>query len=157
MDQALNKIATVPLHRKCFNHLGTLGNDITVQQLLDHRKGFNRDASGSPGDVVFEMRQISQKLGSNSPPSIQDFAAYMRGFRLDFTPDTEYQYSNVGYIILSAVVERISGQKYFDYLKSTVLAGSYDVRMWHTDPSFHVSHRVTQEASNVGPTSTHCG
>jgi CubicO group peptidase (beta-lactamase class C family) len=71
-------------------------NDITVQQLLDHREGFSRDASGSPGDVVFEMRQISQKLGSNFPPSIQDFVAYMRGFHLDFTPDTEYQYSNVG-------------------------------------------------------------
>ena len=130
-------------------------NDITVQQLLDHRGGFNRDASGSPGDVVFEMRQISQKLGSNLPPSIQDFVAYMRGFRLDFTPDTESQYSNVGYVILSAVVEHISGQKYFDYLKSTVLAGNYDVRMWQTDPSFHVGDRVTQESSSVGLSALH--
>jgi hypothetical protein len=133
-------------------------NDITVQQLLDHNAGFDRNATGSPGDVIFEMRQISQTLSGHPPPSIQDFVWYMRGLKLDYTPGTaplKGIYSNVGYVILSAVVESVSGQKYFDYLTSHVVATNEDVKIWHTDPSYHVGDAITQESSNVGLSALH--
>ena len=40
---------------------------------------------------------------------------------LTFEPDTWYEYSNSNYILLSAIVEKASGQSYIEYLRSTLL------------------------------------
>jgi CubicO group peptidase (beta-lactamase class C family) len=41
--------------------------------------------------------------------------------RFDFPPDTTYQYSNVGYAILGAALERASGRGYMDYVREEIL------------------------------------
>ena len=39
---------------------------------------------------------------------------------LDFTPGTNWSYSNTGYILLGMIVEKISGQSYADFLKGNI-------------------------------------
>jgi N-acyl-D-amino-acid deacylase len=46
----------------------------------------------------------------------------MKGLPLDFNPGEKHVYSNFGYIILGRVIERLSGMKYEDYVRSRVLA-----------------------------------
>lgn len=40
---------------------------------------------------------------------------------LDFTPGTNWSYSNTGYILLGMIIEKISGHSYADFLKTNIL------------------------------------
>src|SRR5262245_39681144 len=57
---------------------GTLGDsrlrDITVQQLLEHKGGWNRDTAG---DLAFQDVQIATAMGVPSPPGIANSARYI--------------------------------------------------------------------------------
>jgi CubicO group peptidase (beta-lactamase class C family) len=89
--------------------------DITIQHLIDHKGGFNRDKSGDP---MFESEKIAKALGKTGPPSAGDVITYMAGQPLDFKPGSESQYSNFGYCLLGRVIEKASGQTYSNYIKS---------------------------------------
>jgi N-acyl-D-amino-acid deacylase len=99
---------------------------ITVRQLLEHAGGWDRDASGDP---MFMSTAIAQSLGTTAPASTEDIIRYMRGKTLDFPPGTRYVYSNFGYAVLGRVIEKVTGQPYADYVKSTVLAPMGITRM----------------------------
>ena len=55
------------------------------------------------------------------PVAKLDVARYMYGRPLDFAPGTIYQYSNYGYLLASAVVEKIASIAYFDYVQQKLL------------------------------------
>jgi N-acyl-D-amino-acid deacylase len=92
--------------------------DITIRHLLEHAGGWDRDASGDP---MFMSSSIAAALGTEAPASTDDVIRYMRGQPLDFDPGSRYVYSNFGYAVLGRVIEKITGEQYEDYVKSTVL------------------------------------
>ena len=102
---------------------GVLGDsrlrDITVQELLEHKGGWNRDTAG---DLAFRDVQIAAAMGLSSPPGINNTARYILSQPLQFTPGTTSNYSNIGYMFLGLVVEAASGQGYESYVDSKVLA-----------------------------------
>jgi CubicO group peptidase (beta-lactamase class C family) len=95
---------------------------ITIQQLLDHMGGYDDTATGSGFDPTYSMRKIAIDLGLGHPVTKLDVANYMyHKYTLDFTPGTNNKYSNFGYLLAGAVVEKVAGVKYFDYVKTTLL------------------------------------
>lgn len=132
-------------------------NDITVQDLVDHKGG--DDLSKNHIDTVFYMRQIAINRGGSAPASLRDITDWTFKRALDYNPGTlgckdpagnpTYCYSNQGYLILAALVEKVTGQNYFDFLKANVL-GTLDVTPWKTAASFHTGDSVTQESWNTG-------
>ncbi|CAN5630571.1 hypothetical protein BH11BAC1_BH11BAC1_20470 [soil metagenome] len=94
-------------------------NDITVRELLQHGGGWNRDISGDP---MFNNFAIATAMGVNPPAGSVSVISYVLANKmLDFTPGTDYQYSNFGYCVLGRVIEKITGQSYEDYLLNTIL------------------------------------
>lgn len=84
--------------------------NITVRMLLQHSGGWNRDISGDP---MFNAFNIATTMGVASPPSPNVVIEYMLAYKmLDFTPGSQYQYSNFGYNILGRVIEKITGLPY---------------------------------------------
>jgi CubicO group peptidase (beta-lactamase class C family) len=127
--------------------------DITIDHLLNHQAGWNRAVSLV--DWEFRMIQISRFWGLSRPPNLFEFVLFLRfAVGLDFSPGQDTAYSNLGYIILSQVVETVTGLPYFEYLKRAVLVpmslGS-SVEIFKTDPFFHTSDAVTPQSSNWGP------
>ena len=94
---------------------------ITIQQLLDHMGGYDDTAAGSGFDPTYNMRQIALDLKLGHPATKLDVARYMYARMLDFAPGTNTKYSNFGYLLAGAVVEKVTGMKYFDYVKTTLL------------------------------------
>jgi CubicO group peptidase (beta-lactamase class C family) len=112
---------------------GTLGDsrlrDITVQHLLEHQGGWDRNTAG---DLAFQDIQIANAMGMPSPPGIANSAQYILSQPLQFTPGTNYGYSNIGYMFLGMVVEGVSGQAYESYVESHILAPA-GIPTWEVD------------------------
>lgn len=52
--------------------------------------------------------------------TIPDYLELFKTFSLEFEPGTKQRYSNVGYVILGGIVERVSGMTYHDYVREQI-------------------------------------
>ena len=97
---------------------------ITVHHLLNHTSGFSRRM----GDPMFRSADLLNWVGKDSTLSAEELINWQLGMRLRDNPGGSAQYSNIGYLVLSKVIERVSGMSYEEYLQSHVLrpAGCYD-------------------------------
>ena len=126
---------------------------ITIQQLLDHMGGYDRTAmTGSGFDPTYAMRKIALDQGLGGPVNKLDVARYMYARPLDFAPGAKFEYSNFGYLLASAVVEHVTGMKFFDYVKTKLLqpANITEVEVWPTVASPRPPHEVTHEDEALG-------
>ena len=93
--------------------------DITVAQLLRHESGWDRDVSGDP---MLDAYNIATAMGTASPPDVVTTIQYvLANIMLDFTPGTDYSYSNFGYAILGRIIEKLTGQAYENYVRNEIM------------------------------------
>ncbi|MFI3247800.1 MAG: serine hydrolase domain-containing protein [Rikenellaceae bacterium] len=100
---------------------------ITVEHLLRHTGGF----SSPVGDPAFSQYNVSRSLDKELPLTVDDMVLYATRNRLKTAPGSNYDYSNLGYIVLGKVVEEASGMDYEEYLRDEILApaGCYDMHI----------------------------
>jgi len=116
----LNKNGTGILKIDPFPALGdTLFKEITVDHLLLHKGGWDRKLDK---DWVFQEAEIASGLDVSSPPTQTQMISFLLGRSLQFSPGSKSEYSNVGYLVLGLIVEKVSGQNYIDYVHEAVLA-----------------------------------
>jgi D-alanyl-D-alanine carboxypeptidase len=84
---------------------------VTLRQLLTHTSGI-RDYW--PQDFL--------TLEMTRPTTISAIINEWAQRPLDFEPGTEWQYSNTGYVLAAAVVEKVSGETLFEFLQQNVFA-----------------------------------
>jgi CubicO group peptidase (beta-lactamase class C family) len=77
---------------------------ITIAQLMDHRAGF-------PPGLGGDFEPLSRE-------AMIDSAMH---YRLLFTPGARTSYSNTGYSLLAAIIERVSGRTYDRYVDDEIL------------------------------------
>jgi CubicO group peptidase (beta-lactamase class C family) len=125
---------------------------ITIQQLLDHMGGYDDTATGSGFDPTYRMREIALALKVGHAVTKLDVARYMYGRPLDFAPGTNTKYSNFGYLLAGAVVERVTGMKYSEYVKAALLqpAGITEVEVLPTVASQRGSQQAIAEDEGLG-------
>jgi D-alanyl-D-alanine carboxypeptidase len=109
-----------------------IADRVTIQQLLDHRSGM--------GDI------FGPKYMSAPPARLRENADFLKLFAdepLQFEPGTSQRYSNAGYVVLGLIIEKISGQKYRDYVQQHIFdpAGMTNSGFWALDEA--VPHRAT--------------
>jgi len=93
-------------------------NDITIEHLLQHRGGWDRDQSFDP---MFQSVRFATQLGVPSPAGHREVILAMLNQKLDFAPGERYAYSNFGYCLLGRVIERIAGTTYEAFVQERVL------------------------------------
>ena len=84
------------------------GSEITVNQLLNH-------TSGTP-DYEF-LRSLT---ALRNAVSLDDLIDIFADLPLEFPPGSQWNYSNSGYVVLTAIIEIVSGQNYADYLAEQI-------------------------------------
>lgn len=97
---------------------------ITVEHLLRHQGGFSRDP-------LFSSRDVKNQLQLDHAPQKEDFYKVVLNRRLRFVPGSWQNYSNFGYLLLSEIIEKVSGQSYEQFMQENVLkpAGCYDMHI----------------------------
>jgi N-acyl-D-amino-acid deacylase len=104
---------------------------ITLRNLLQHSGGWDRDQSFDP---MFRPREIAATMGVPPPAGAETIVRYMLDQPLQFAPGTKYAYSNFGYCVLGRIVEKVSGERYEDFVRNRILrpAGATAMRLGHT-------------------------
>lgn len=52
--------------------------------------------------------------------TVEDFLALAKDEKMQFEPGSKWQYSNTGMLVLGKVIEKASGQNYFDYVRENI-------------------------------------
>lgn len=96
---------------------------VTVHQLLTHTSGL-----GSYWNEKYQARKDQLR-------KVADFLPLFVDDPLSFEPGARFQYSNNGYIILGLIIEKVSGQDYYDYVQQHICkpAGMLDTAFYETD------------------------
>lgn len=87
-------------------NLSTFAQKATIRQLLNH-------TSGIP-DYEKEMSPVKNLTNAQ----VMQWLATRNS--LNFSSGDKFEYSNTGYIILAAIIEKTSGKSYADFLKETI-------------------------------------
>jgi CubicO group peptidase (beta-lactamase class C family) len=92
-------------------------------------------------DGIRDPRRFPNSETSRSANGVEALPDSLADESLEFSPGAKFQYSNSGYAVLAAVIEKVSGEPYRTYLKNHIFIplGMYDT-----------GYDTTQEVSNGG-------
>jgi CubicO group peptidase (beta-lactamase class C family) len=82
---------------------------IKIKHLLSHTSGL-----GSYFNKTFMESSRARYR------TIDDFLELAKDEKMQFEPGTKWQYSNTGMLVLGRVIEKASGQNYYDYIRENV-------------------------------------
>jgi D-alanyl-D-alanine carboxypeptidase len=85
-----------------------VASKVTIEQLLSH--------TGATGDIFgpeFDKHRLELK-------TLQDYVNLYGNRALEFEPGSRWQYSNYGFLLLGVLIEKVSGQSYYDYVRDQI-------------------------------------
>jgi D-alanyl-D-alanine carboxypeptidase len=112
------------IRRRLPDYPSLVADRITIQQLLTMTSGL--------GDFFGERYDATPKTKLRTLP---DFLALFVDQPLLFEPGTSRRYSNAGYVVLGLIIEKVSGETYYDYVRRHVFlpAGMKDTDAYPQD------------------------
>ncbi len=106
-----------------------VANKVTVHQLLTHTSGL-----GSYWNAKFDAKKASIK-------TVADYLSLFADEPGTVDPGKRFRYSNSGFIVLGAIIEKLSGQNYYDYVREHIYKPA---GMKHTD-----AYEMTADTPNL--------
>jgi CubicO group peptidase (beta-lactamase class C family) len=85
-----------------------VASKVTIEQMLTH--------TGGTGDIFgpeFDKNRLELK-------TLQDYVKLYGNRGPQFEPGSRWQYSNYGFLLLGVIVEKVSGQNYYDYVRDHI-------------------------------------
>jgi len=107
------------------------GSLMTIEQLLTHTSGVVD---------IYSLERFGASAGREG--SFEEIIGDIGLADLTFSPGSGYAYSNGGYAVLAAVIERVSGVSYGDFLRSRFFERLGMSQTAHDGPSAAVTGRV---------------
>jgi CubicO group peptidase (beta-lactamase class C family) len=120
-----------------------VASKITIHQLLTHTSGL--------GDFFGKVFQDSSK---DRFTTIESHLPLFAEKPLLFEPGTKWSYSNAGFIVLGLVIEKVSGDTYYGYVREHVFkpAGMINTYNYYIDADVpNLALGYTAEGPGAGP------
>jgi CubicO group peptidase (beta-lactamase class C family) len=85
------------------------GKKITIEHLLTHTSGI-KSYTG--------MEEFNGVQGKDM--KVDELVAFFKNAPMDFDPGIQWKYNNSGYVLLGAILEKITGKPYGEYIEETI-------------------------------------
>lgn len=108
--------------RKHLPNVETQGRAITIEQLLTHTSGLPNVVDRDDFEALARQDYSPAKL-----------IELTKDMPLHFEPGISYRYSDTGYFVLGAIIERVSGMSYQDYLEKKLFRPLGMQDTWYAD------------------------
>src|SRR5215204_5909112 len=85
-----------------------VASKVTIEQMLSH--------TGGTSDIFgpeFDKNRLELK-------TLQDYVKLYGNRGPEFEPGSQWKYSNYGFLLLGVIVEKVSGQSYYDYVRDHI-------------------------------------
>jgi CubicO group peptidase (beta-lactamase class C family) len=112
---------------------------ITVHHLLTHTSGL--------GSYFNETYMNGSKALYRK---VNDFKPLVKGDKPAFEPGKRFRYSNTGMLLLGVVIESVTGQSYFDYIRENI----YELAGMKNSDSYEMDYPVENLAIGYSPDRT---
>ena len=103
----------ISLDDKAIKYLPNLSHPdaskVTIAQLLQHKSGY-----GMYWDNEFFLKNLKTLR------TIDEYMAFLKDAPIAFNPGSRQVYSNIGYIFLGAIIEKITGKSYYEYIQENI-------------------------------------
>ena len=86
----------------------SVADKVTVHHLLTHTSGMGN----------YQNDKFFQQLDRTK--TVADLLPFFANDPLAFEPGARWQYSNAGFAVLGLIIEKVSGQNYFDYVRENI-------------------------------------
>jgi CubicO group peptidase (beta-lactamase class C family) len=114
-----------------------IADSVTVEHLLTHTSGM--------GDFHSPEFFDEARTWDSATEVMDGTMAYIRRGTLSFPPGTGNQYSNSGYVTLGAIVEKVSKQSYYAYVKKHVFVPAHMTSAdFYTTPHWRADRRIAR-------------
>jgi D-alanyl-D-alanine carboxypeptidase len=113
---------------------------VTIHQLLTH--------TGGTGDIFgpdFDLHRTELR-------TLADYVRLYGDQGLEFQPGSDWSYSNYGFILLGRVIEKVTGQSYYDYVQQHIYAPAGMTRSGSLPEDHAVPERSTGYTKQPGTT-----
>ncbi|HEX9173385.1 MAG TPA: serine hydrolase [Telluria sp.] len=87
----------------------TQGKTITIEHLLTHTSGI-ASYTGRPGYMLNMHKDLT----------VAQMIDSFKDAPMDFEPGTDWRYNNSGYFLLGAIIEKVSGKSYADFVAQRI-------------------------------------
>ncbi|MDG1518249.1 MAG: serine hydrolase [Flavobacteriales bacterium] len=85
-------------------------DSIRVIHLISHTSGLEK--------FINKKDHFDEEINSSSEERI---ALHIKKTKLRFKPGVQYEYSNLGFMVAEVVIEKVTGQKFSDYMATEIL------------------------------------
>ncbi len=85
------------------------GDKISLYNLITHTSGIKEVTSLPFFDSI-----------SSQPHTLLQMISYTKDLPLDFEPGSKHQYSNSGYVLLTYIIEQVSGKSYGEFMQEAI-------------------------------------
>jgi CubicO group peptidase (beta-lactamase class C family) len=128
-----------PLSEFLDGALPLLDPTVTLKHLLCH-------TSGVPDYFDEEVEDDYEAYWKDKPVynmrCAADFIALIRDLPMKFTPGDHFAYNNAGFVLLGAVVEKVSGKRFQDYVEERVFGPA-----WMRSSGYFFSDRMPADCA----------
>ncbi len=119
------------------------GEKITIDHLLTHRSGL--------GDY---LQAVVDDHSGRTYDGLEDYRRFAVESALLFEPGTSFRYSNVGYALLGAIIEKVTGESWDAWVRRNVLApagitNTTPKRPTGRDPGIAVGYHTEPDGSLI--------
>lgn len=86
-----------------------IGDKVTIRHLLNMKSGW--------GDYWGDEYYLANK---DQLKTVSDYMEFIKDIPLDFEPGTNFQHCNTGFEVAGAIIEKVSGLDYYNYIKKYI-------------------------------------
>lgn len=131
------KLAVSDPVRKHLNEAPASWNPITIRHLLTHTSGIQNHV-----EIPGYLDRFGTNLSYQTKPDRNETLRMFFELPLEFEAGATWAYDNTGYILLGSVIERVSGQSYYDFLADRIFKPLGMSSTQGTHPKTIVRHRA---------------
>jgi len=116
-----------------------IAENVTIRQLIKMSAGF-RDYLD---DEEFKKNRMSFR-------TVNDLLRLVKREKLAFEPGTNFHYSNSGFVVLGAIIEKVTGKYYFEYVKESIFVPSGMDNTYFSESPENKNEAARYKVSSLG-------